>query len=69
MPHSLDDDAIARAINAQPWEPLPGMTKLRCGRCHYWFAARDPIARRCVDCEIVHQRKLRIEAARAEAAD
>jgi hypothetical protein len=35
-------DAEALAINAQPWEPLPGMVKLRCIKCHYWFAARDP---------------------------
>jgi hypothetical protein len=28
-----DDDATTRAINAEPWQPLPGMVKLRCGDC------------------------------------
>jgi hypothetical protein len=30
----------ARAVNAMPWEPLPGMVKKRCLRCHYWFAVK-----------------------------
>ena len=25
-----DDEANARAVNAQPWEPPPGMVKRRC---------------------------------------
>jgi hypothetical protein len=32
----------ARAVNAQPWEPLPGMAKKRCSRCSFWFAV--PVA-------------------------
>lgn len=31
-------EATARQINAQPWEPLPGMVKRQCGWCRYWFA-------------------------------
>jgi hypothetical protein len=27
------------AINAEPWEPLPDMVKMRCSQCRYWFAA------------------------------
>jgi hypothetical protein len=38
------DEATARAINAQPWEPLPGMLKRRCLRCRYVFAVRLEVA-------------------------
>jgi hypothetical protein len=44
-------EAAARAINAEPWEPLPGMVKLQCAWCHYLFAA--PVGSeelRCPDC-------------------
>ena len=34
-----DEEADARAINAQPWEPLPGMVKRECTECQYFFAA------------------------------
>ena len=41
----------ARAVNAEPWGPLPGMVKRQCPWCLYWFAAsvlsREP---RCPDC-------------------
>ena len=30
-----EDELTARAVNAQPWEPLPGMTKKRCSLCRY----------------------------------
>jgi hypothetical protein len=40
------EEAAARAINAEPWEPLPGMTKVQCPECRYFFAALSP-ARRC----------------------
>jgi hypothetical protein len=33
------EEAAARAINAEPWEPLPGMTKVQCPECRYFFAA------------------------------
>jgi hypothetical protein len=49
----------ARQINEQPWEPLPGMSKLRCTDCRYWFAAPDPQTKRCVDCELALRRQLR----------
>jgi hypothetical protein len=55
------EEASARRINAQPWEPLPGMVKRRCGRCRYWFAAKDVGADRCPDCEIRLRRAARQE--------
>jgi hypothetical protein len=33
------EQAEARAINAQPWEPPPGMVKRQCPECRYFFAA------------------------------
>ena len=38
-----ENEATTRAINAQPWEPLPGMVKQQCPDCRYWFAA--PVSR------------------------
>jgi hypothetical protein len=35
----MDDETQARAVNAQPWEPMPGMTKRQCPECRYWFTA------------------------------
>jgi hypothetical protein len=32
------EEAEARAINAQPWEPPPGMVKRQCPECRYFFA-------------------------------
>jgi hypothetical protein len=62
---ALARDAAARAINAEPWEPPPGMVKLRCADCHYWFAARDVSAERCADCcAILQRRQLALEMAR-----
>jgi hypothetical protein len=54
---SLFDDALARAINSEPWQPLPGMVKLRCQLCAYWFATRDADVPYCPDCEIRLRRK------------
>ena len=47
-----DDEANARAVNAQPWEPPPGMVKRQCPECRYWFAAPATAERavRCPDC-------------------
>jgi hypothetical protein len=48
-----DEEANARAINAQPWEPLPGMVKRECPECWYFFAAPGHRARTgllCPDC-------------------
>ncbi len=35
-------EVSALAIDAQPWEPPPGMVKRQCPRCRYFFAARQP---------------------------
>ena len=35
----MDEEADARTINAQPWEPSPGMVKRQCPNCRYFFAA------------------------------
>ena len=43
----------ARAINATDWQPMPGMVKKRCSRCHYWFvvqAEEAGVTSRCPDC-------------------
>ena len=52
------EEAAARAVNSQPWEPPRGMVKLQCERCAYWFAA-DPANSApyyCPDCAIRQQR-------------
>jgi hypothetical protein len=46
-------EAEARAINAQPWEPMPGMVKRQCLRCAYWFAVKAEeadVTACCPDC-------------------
>ena len=35
----MDEEADARAINTQPWEPPPSMIKRQCPDCCYFFAA------------------------------
>jgi hypothetical protein len=45
------EEAAARLINAEPWEPMPGMVKRQCPECRYFFAA--PVGSRelrCQDC-------------------
>ncbi len=47
---AADLEAEAREINAEDWQPLPGMTKAQCLECRYWFATRPRgvrIARLC----------------------
>ena len=34
-----EDEASSRAVNAQPWDPPPGMVKRQCPWCRYYFAA------------------------------
>ena len=34
-----EDEVASRAINAEPWEPMPGMAKRQCSWCRYFFAA------------------------------
>ena len=47
----MDEEADVRAINAQPWEPSPGMVKRQCPECRYHFAAPPDAAEpRCPDC-------------------
>jgi len=51
------DDASARAINAQAWEPPPGMVKRLCPQCRYWFAASPHTNEEwCPDCVSIGQR-------------
>jgi predicted Zn-ribbon and HTH transcriptional regulator len=47
----MDVEAAARAVNAKPWEPPPGMVKQQCSDCGYFFAT-DPANTepRCPDC-------------------
>jgi hypothetical protein len=45
-----DAEAAARRVNAEPWQPLPGMVKRQCPDCRYWFATSDPRTPRCSDC-------------------
>ena len=61
------DEATSRAINAEPWQPLPGMVKLHCSDCRYWFAAPHHDLERWPDCEIREQRRAARAAALAEA--
>ena len=46
---SDEAEATARAINAEPWEPMAGMVKRQCPQCRYFFAAPvDSTEPRCV---------------------
>jgi hypothetical protein len=48
---AAEAEAAARAINAEPWEPIAGLVKRQCPQCRYWFAAPPESAeRRCLDC-------------------
>jgi hypothetical protein len=60
-----DEEPDARAVNAEPWEPMPGMVKLRCSACSYWFAAPAADTERCPDCVIREQRREVIRTAAA----
>ena len=50
-PSLAEKEASARAINAQPWLPPPGMIKLKCHRCDYYFAAPRLAMAICPDCD------------------
>jgi uncharacterized paraquat-inducible protein A len=53
----------ARVINAQLWEPLPGMTKKRCSQCRYWIAVpitETEATSRCPDCAGLGTRPTRL---------
>jgi hypothetical protein len=45
----LRAEAAARAVNAEPWEPPPGMIKRQCPECRYFFAAATETGL-CPDC-------------------
>jgi hypothetical protein len=48
---SASAEAAARAVNAEPWQPPPGMVKLQCPESRYWFAAStSSLEPRCQDC-------------------
>jgi hypothetical protein len=48
-PAAAEAEEIARAVNAEPWEPMPGMVKRQCPQCRYFFASPvDSPGRRCV---------------------
>jgi hypothetical protein len=38
-----------RTINAEAWEPMPGMVKRPCPECRYWFATATGTGL-CADC-------------------
>jgi hypothetical protein len=39
-----DEEIKSRAINAQPWEPMPSMVKRQCLQCRYFFATPEATA-------------------------
>jgi len=48
---AAEAEATARAINAEPWEPLAGLVKRLCPQCRYFFASPvDSPERRCANC-------------------
>jgi hypothetical protein len=60
MSGDYETEAEARAVNDAPWEPPPGMVKVRCAACGYWFAAPDARVERCPDCRLKPRRKAAI---------
>jgi len=57
-----EDEATSRAINTQPWEPMPGMVKRQCPSCRYYFAVPVDEAEatsRCPDCTGLGTRPMR----------
>lgn len=43
-------ESKAREENEQPWDPPLGMTKVRCARCSFWFAAARQASGLCPEC-------------------
>ena len=39
VPNAAVQEKLARVVNAEPWDPPPGMLKRQCPRCRYWFAS------------------------------
>jgi hypothetical protein len=47
------NETAARAVNAEPWQPPPGMVKRQCPRCRYFFATLpDTDGPHCADCRV-----------------
>jgi ribosomal protein L36 len=46
----------ARRINAEPWDPLPGMVKRQCDDCEFWFATANRGQEYCPDCQDMRRR-------------
>jgi hypothetical protein len=52
----LINDAKARASNATDWQPLPGMHKVRCEQCLFFFATKSTApSRYCADCTVLRR--------------
>jgi hypothetical protein len=51
------DEATSRAVNAEPWEPMPGMVKRQCPECRYFFASATGTDR-CPDCAMPSRPRL-----------
>jgi hypothetical protein len=50
-PAPAEAEEVARAINAEPWEPMAGMVKRLCPQCRYFFASpADRTEPRCANC-------------------
>jgi hypothetical protein len=51
----MDAEAASRAVNAEPWKPMPGMVKRQCPECRYLFTIPEAVAESkeaplCPDC-------------------
>ena len=46
----------------------PGMVKLRCTTCHYWFAASAPDVETCPDCALRLRRPAPVEQQQQQEA-
>jgi hypothetical protein len=61
-------EAAARAIKAEPWEPLPSMVKRQSPGCRYFFAAPgDSQELRCPYCVAKGERSRQAGGAEQEA--
>jgi len=63
----MDPETLARQVNAEPWDPLPGMVKLKCVECEFWYAEPDPRVRVpfCQDCKHLKRRGLSYRSQRS----
>jgi hypothetical protein len=65
-PAPAEAEEAARAINAEPWEPMAGMVKRQCPQCRYFFASPvDSAERRCANCVSLGAGRARTLAARS----